>query len=96
MVKEQSHFGMEKSVKIAYIAERRVFPIFCCPGKLFTKMFITPTFSTSTGFMMAHFEAKIQEKAIENPKTSAVKGQMLVILRQCEVMGKGVTQKVQF
>merc|ERR1712218_567601 len=32
---------------------------------------------------MAHFEAKIQEKAIENPKTSAVKGQMLVILRQC-------------
>ena len=46
--------------------------------------------------MMAHFEAKIQEKAIENPKTSAVKGQMLVILRQCEVMGKGVTQKVQF
>ena len=45
---------------------------------------------------MAHFEAKIHEKTIESPKTSAVKGQMLVILRQCEVMGKGVTQKMQF
>ena len=96
MVKELNYFRIAKYVKIAFLAERVVFPFFCCPGKLFTKMVITPTFSTSTGFMMAHFEAKIQEKAIENPKTSAVKGQMLVILRQCEVMGKGVTQKVQF
>ena len=92
MVKELNYFGIAKYVKIAFLAERVVFPFFCCPGKLFTKMVITPTFSTSTGY----FEAKIQEKAIENPKTSAVKGQMLVILRQCEVMGKGVTQKVQF
>ena len=96
MVKELNYFGIAKYVKIAFLAEGVVFPFFCCPGKFFTKMVITPTFSTSTGFMMAHFEAKIQEKAIENPKTSAVKGQMLVILRQCEVMGKGVTQKVQF
>ena len=83
-------------MKIAFLAERGHFPLFCCPGKLFTEMVITPTFSTSTGFMMAHFEAKIQEKTIGSPKTSAVKGQILVILRQCEVMGKGVTQKVQF
>ena len=78
---------MAKYAKIAFVTQRGVFPIFCCPGIFFT---------ISTGFMMAHFEAKIQEKAIENPKTSAVKGQMLVILRQCELMGKGVTQKVQF
>ena len=45
---------------------------------------------------MAHFKAKIHEKTVESPKSSAVKGQMLVILRQSEVMGKGVTQKVQF
>ena len=45
---------------------------------------------------MAHFEAKIHKKTIEIPQTSAVKGQMFVILRQSEVMGKGVTQKVQF
>ena len=87
---------MAKYAKIAFITQRGVFPIFCCPGIFFTKKVITRSFSISTGFMIAHFEAKIQEKAIENPKTSAVKGQMLVILRQCEVMGKGVTQKVQF
>ena len=61
-------------MKIAFLAERGDFPLFCCPGKLFTEMVITPTFSTSTGFMMAHFEAKIQEKTIESLKTSAVKG----------------------
>ena len=74
MVKELKINGMTKYAKIAFIAEKGVFPIFCCPRKLFTKMFITPTFSTSTGFMMAHFEAKIQEKTIESLKTSAVKG----------------------
>ena len=87
---------MAKYAKIAFITQRGVFPIFCCPEIFFTEKVITHSFSISTGFMMAHFEAKIQEKTIENPKTSAVKGQMLVILRQCEVMGKGVTQKVQF
>ena len=66
-------------MKIAFIAERRVFPFFCCPGKLFTKMFITPTFSSSTGFMMAHF-AKKHEKTIESLKSNVVKGQMSVIL----------------
>ena len=49
---------MTKYAKIAFIAEKGVFPIFSCPRKLFTKMFITPTFSTSIGFMMAHFEAR--------------------------------------
>ena len=58
MVKEQNQFRMTKYVKIAFITERGVFPIFCCPGKLFTKMVITSSFSTSTGFMMIHFEAK--------------------------------------
>ena len=96
MVKELNYFGIAKYVKIAFFAKRGDFPYFCCPGKLFTKMVITLTFSTSIGFMMAHFEAKIHEKTIECPKTSAVKGQMLVVIRQCEVMGKGVTQKVQF
>ena len=65
-------------MKIAFIAERRVFPIFCCPGKLFIKMF--KTFSTSIGFMMAHFEAKKYEKTIESPKSSVFKGQMSAIL----------------
>ena len=78
MVKEQSHFGMEKSVKIAYIAERRVFPIFCCSGKLFTNMFIT--FSTSKDFTMAYFEAQKHEKSIKSLQSNAVKGQMSVIL----------------
>ena len=80
MVKDLSHFGMGKSVKIACIAERRVFPIFCCPGKLFIKMFKTPKFSTSIGFMMAYLEAKRQEKTIESLKSNVVKGQMSVIL----------------
>ena len=96
MVKELKYFGIAKYVKIAFLAERGDFPFFCCPGKLFTKMVITPTFLTSTGFLMAHFEAKIHKKTIESPQTSAVKGQMFVILRQSEVMGKGVTQKMQF
>ena len=74
MVKEQHYFGIAKYEKIAFLAERVVFPYFCCPEKLFTKMVITPTFSTSTGFMMAHFEAKIHKKTIESLKTSAVKG----------------------
>ena len=80
MVKEQSHFGMKQYVKIAIIAEGRVFSIFCCPGKLFTKMFRTQTFSTSTGFLMAHYEAKSHEKTIKTFKSNVVKGQMSVIL----------------
>ena len=70
---------MIKYVKIALIAEKEVFPIFCCPRKLFTKMSITPTLSTSTGFMMAHFEAKKHEKKIECLKSNCVKGQMSAI-----------------
>ena len=58
MVKELNYFRIAKYVKIAFIAEKGVFPYFCYPRKLFTRMFITPTFSTSIGFMMAHFEAK--------------------------------------
>ena len=53
-----------KYVKMAFIVEEGVFPICCCPGKLFTKIVITHLFSTSTGFMMAHFEAKIQGKPL--------------------------------
>ena len=79
MVKELKHFRMTKSAKIAYIAEKGVFPFFCCPRKLFTKMFITPTFSNSTGFIMAHFEAKKHGKTIESHKSNVVKGQMSAI-----------------
>ena len=71
---------MTKYAKIAFIAEKGVFPIFSCPRKLFTKMFITPTFSTSIGFMMAHFEAKKHGKTIESHKSNVVKGQMSAIL----------------
>ena len=67
---------MTKYAKIAFIAEKGVFPIFSCPRKLFTKMFITPTFSTSIGFMMAHFEAKKHGKTIESHKSNVVKGKM--------------------
>ena len=74
MVKKLNNFGIANYVKIAFLAERGVFPFFFCPVKLFTKTVITLTFSTSTGFMMAHFEAKIHEKTIESLKTSAVKG----------------------
>ena len=80
MVKEFKKIGNTKYVKIAFIAEKGVFPIFCCPRKLFPKMFTTPTFSTSIGFMMAHFEAKKHEKTKESPKRSVVKGQMSAIL----------------
>ena len=80
MVEEVENFGISKYAKIAFIAEKGVFPIFCCPMKLFTKMFITPTFPTSIGFMMAHFEAKKHEKTIESLKRNVVKGQMSVIL----------------
>ena len=80
MVKEQSHFKKEKSVKIAYIAEKKVFPIICCPGKLFIKMFKTQKFSNSIGLMVAHFEAKKHEKTIESLKSNVVKGQMSLIL----------------
>ena len=80
MVKELKINGMTKYAKFAFIAEKGVFPIFCCPRKLFPKMFTTPTFSTSIGFMMAHFEAKKHEKTIESPKRSVVKGQMSAIL----------------
>ena len=57
MVEYLENFGISKYAKIAFIAEKGVFYFFCCPRKFFIKMFITPTFSTSTGFMMAHFEA---------------------------------------
>ena len=80
MVKELKMNGMTKYAKIAFIAEKGVFPIFSCPRKLFTKMFITPTFSTSTGFMIINFEAKKHEKTIESLKSNVVKGQMSVIL----------------
>ena len=80
MVKEFKKIGNTKYVKIAFIAEKGVFPIFCCPRKLFPKMFTTPTFSTSIGFMMAHFEAKKHGKTIESPKSNVVKGQMSAIL----------------
>ena len=80
MVKELKINGMTNYAKIAIIAEKGVFPIFCCPRKLFTKMFITPTFSMSIGFMMAHFEAKKHGKTIESPKRNVVKGQMSAIL----------------
>ena len=69
MVKKY-YFGKAKYVKIAFIAKRRFFKIFVVQGNFLQ----TPSFSTSTGFMMAHFEAKIQEKTIESLKTSAVKG----------------------
>ena len=78
MVKELKK--MAKYAKIAFITQRGVFPIFCCPGIFFTKKVITRSFSISTGFMMAHFEAKKHEKTIESPKRSVVKGQMYVIL----------------
>ena len=71
---------MKQYIKIAFIAERRVFPIFCCPGKFFIKMFKTPKFSTSIGFMMAHCEAKKIVKTIESLKNNVVKGQISVIL----------------
>ena len=76
MVKELEINGMTKYAKIPFIAEKGVFPYFFCPGKLFTKIFITPTLSTSTGFMMAHFEANKHEKTIESLKSNVVKGQM--------------------
>ena len=66
MVKELKNFGMTKYAKIAFIAEERVFPIFFCPRTLFTRMIITPTFSTSIGFMIAHFEAKKHRRTIES------------------------------
>ena len=56
-------------------------------------MDITPSFLTSTGFMMAHFEAKSQEKTLLSHKSHVVKGQMSAMLLQTQVMGKGVTQK---
>ena len=71
---------MTKYVKIAFIAEKGVFPSFCCPRKLFTKMFTTPTLSTSTGLMVAQFEAMKHGKTIEIHKSNVVKGQMSAIL----------------
>ena len=67
--------GNTKYVKIAFIAEKGVFPIFFCPRKLFSK-----NVHNSYIFMMAHFEAKKHEKTIESPKSSVVKGQMSAIL----------------
>ena len=80
MVEYLENFGISKYAKIAFITEKGVFYFFCCPRKIFIKMFITPTFSTSTGFMVAHFEAKKHEKTIESPISSVVKGQMSAIL----------------
>ena len=76
MVEYLENFGISKYAKIAFITEKGVFYFFCCPRKNFIKMFITPTFSTSTGFMMAHFEAKKHGKTIESHKSNVVKGQM--------------------
>ena len=78
MARKFNYSGKAKYVKIAFIAERGVFPICCCPEKLFTKIVITRSFSTSTGFMMAHFEAKIQEKTLLSHKSHVVKGQMFL------------------
>ena len=47
MVTERNYVGMTKYVKIAFLTGIGVFPIFCCPGKLFKKIVITPSFSTS-------------------------------------------------
>ena len=96
MIKEHFFFGIQKYVKFAFITEKGVFLFFCCPVKLFTKLLINPTFSTSTSFMMAHFKAKNHEKTIQSLKSNVVKGQMSVMLWQTEVMGKGVTQKSLF
>ena len=79
-MKDIKYFGMIKYVKIAFITERGVFPIICCPGKLFTKKVITCSFLTSTCFMIANFEAKIHEKTIGSLKSNVVKGQMSVRL----------------
>ena len=79
-MKTLNFFGKTKFVKFAFITEKGVFPIFCCPGKLFTKNVITPTCSTSTSFMMSNFEAKIQEKTTESPKSNVVKGHMSAML----------------
>ena len=65
MVKELIRFGITKYVNIAFEPGRGVFPKKNCPGILFTKLLINPSFSTSTGFMMAHFEAKIHKKTIK-------------------------------
>ena len=80
MVKELIHFGITKYVKIAFITGREVFPIFCCPGILFTKLLINPSFSTSTGFMMAYFEAKIHQKTLESHNIDVFKCQMSAML----------------
>ena len=65
---------MIKYVKIAFLIERGVFPIICCPGKLFTKKghnsFI---FNLNR---LHDFEAKIHEKAMGCLKSSVVKGQI--------------------
>ena len=67
---------MTEIVNISFILEKRSFPIFFCPGKLVR----TPPLSTSTGFMVAHFEAKIHKKTQEIHKRNVVKGQMSSIL----------------
>ena len=75
MVKELKK--MAKYAKIAFITQRGVFPIFCCPGIFFTK---TRSFSISTGFMMAHFEAKKHGKTVESSKSIVFKDQLSAIL----------------
>ena len=80
MIKTQNYFGMTEFVKITFITMGGVFKLFFCPDKLFTKNVITPTFSTSTGFMMVHFEAKIHAKTIESLKSNVVQGQMSTML----------------
>ena len=79
MVKELEINGMTKYAKISFIAEKGNFQFFFCPRKLFTRMFIPPTFSTSIGFMMAHFEAKKHEKTIESRKRSAASSEVFAV-----------------
>ena len=67
-------------MKIAFIADRGVFQLFCCPGKLFKIMVITLAFSISTGFILAHFEDRKYMKIRENLKSTVDQGQMSQIL----------------
>ena len=73
MTKTQNYFGMTVFVIIAFITERGVFQFFVVQVNFLRKV-ITPTFSTSTGFMMAHFEAKTHAKTLESLKSNVVKG----------------------
>ena len=80
MVNKNNNFGL---INYAFFCD------FWCPGKLFYK-------TAHKSFMMAHFETKIHEKAIESHKINVVKGQMSAMHWECEVIGQGVTQKSYF